>query len=115
MSGQGEVQATLNVTKGWRVKLLERVNFIIASQQVTTTVKKRSVKLPEIKLITFKGDFNEWNTFWSSFRNNVDSRDDLEQSAKLSYLLQNLEGEPKEMIKRLPNTDANYVVALKLF
>ena len=111
-SEQGEALATLNVAKGWQVKLLERVNFIALSRQITT--KKRFVKLPEIKLITFKGDFDEWNTFWSSFRNNIDSRDDLEDSAKLSYLLQSVEGEPKEMIKGLPNTDANYAIALKI-
>ena len=113
-SKQVEVQATLRVARGWQVKLLERVNFFVRSRQVTPAVKKCSVKLPEIKLITFKGEFDEWNTFWSSFRNNVYSRDDLEQSAKLSYLLQRVDGERKEMIKGLPNTDNNYAVAGKL-
>ena len=84
------------------------------ARQVTPVVKKRSVKLPEIKLVTFKGEFDEWKTFWSSFCTNVDSREDLEPSAKLSYLLQCVEGEPKEMIKGLPNTDQNYVIAVKL-
>ena len=93
---------------------MERVNFIVTKRQFTPVIKKRSVKLPEIKLITFKGDFDEWTTFWSSFRNNVDSRDDLEPSAKLSYLLQSVDGEPKEMIKGLPNTDHNYTVAVNL-
>ena len=70
--------------------------------------------MPAIKLIIFKGEFNDRNTFWSSFRNNVDSRDDLEPSAKLSYLLQSVEREPREMIKGLPNTDNNHAVAVKL-
>ena len=55
-----------------------------------------------------------WETFWSSFRNNVDFRNDLEPSAKLTYLLQCLEREPKEMIKGLPHTDSNYVIAVDL-
>ena len=109
-----EVQAALNVARGWQVKLLERVSFIVTNRQFTPVIKKQSLKLPEIKLITFKGDFDEWTTFWSSFRNNVDSRDDLEPSAKLSYLLQCVDEEPKEMIKGLPNTDHNYVVAVHL-
>ena len=96
-SEQGDVQASLNVAKGWQVKILERVNFVMSSRHVTPTVKKCSVKLPEVKLITFKGEFNEWNTFWSSFWNNVDTRDDLIQSAKLSYLLQSIEGKPNTM------------------
>ena len=80
-SEQGEVQAALNVAKEWQVKLLERVTFFMSSRQVTPTVKKHLAKLPGIKLMTFKGEFAKWNTFWSSFGNNVDSQDDLEQSA----------------------------------
>ena len=91
----------------------ERINSL--NQQTTATVpsKKCHVKLPEIKLLTFTGKFDEWETFWSSFRNNVDSRDDLEQSAKLTYLLQSLEGEPREMISGLSHTDDNYHIAVQ--
>ena len=113
-SEQGEVQATLVVARGWQVKLLERINFIVTARQVTPVIKKCSIKLTEIKLITFKGEFDEWSAFWSSLRNNVDSTDDLEPSEKLSYLLQSVDGEPKEMIKGFPNTDQNYVVAVNL-
>ena len=74
--------------------------------------KKRHAKLPEIKLLTFSGNSNEWETFWSSFHNIVNSRDDLEQSAKLTYLLQSLGGEPREMIKRLSRTDGNYLIVI---
>ena len=98
-SEQGEVLATLNVAKGWQVKLLARVNYISLSRQ--TTAKKCFVKLTEFKLITFKGDFDEWNTFSSSFRNNVDSRDDLQNSAKLSYLLQSVRGRLKRNDQRV--------------
>ena len=68
--------------------------------------------MPEIKLLTFSGNYDDWETFWSSFYNNVDSRDDLEKSAKLTYLLQSLEGEPREMIKGLSHTDDNYMIAV---
>ena len=97
----------------WQIKLLERINSL--NQQPTTTApsKKRHTKLPDTKLLTFSGNFDEWETFWSSFRNNVDSRDDLEQSAKLAYLLQSLEGEPREMISDLSHTDNNYRIALE--
>ena len=110
----GEVQAALIVARGWQVKLLERMHFITLARQVTPVVKKQAAKLPEIKLVTFKGEYDEWETFWNSFRNNVDFRDDLEPSAKLTYLFQCLEGEPKEMVKGLPHTDSNYVIAVYL-
>ena len=81
-------------------------------QASATTPKKRHAKLPEIKLLTFTGNYDEWETFWRSFYNNVDSRDNLEKSAKLSYLLQSLEGELREMIVGLSHTDGNYMIAV---
>ena len=111
---QEEVLVNINLARNWQIKLLERLHSLSVNQQATATVtsKKRHAKLPEIKLLTFSGNFDEWETFWSSFHNNVDSRDDLEQSAKLTYLLQSLEGEPREMIVGLFHTDDNYRIAL---
>ena len=74
--------------------------------------KKKPGRLPEVKLNVFKGNFEEWETFWSSFRANVDVRDDLEKTTKFIYLVQSLEGEPKEMISGLAINDDNYSVAL---
>ena len=70
--------------------------------------------LPEVKLATFKGNFDVWETFWSSFRTNLDVRDDLERSTKFIYLAQSLEGEPKEMISGLAITDDNYSLAVHI-
>ena len=111
---QEEVLVNTNLARNWQVKLLERIHSLTVSQQVsaTTTNKKHHAKLPEVKLLTFSGNFDEWETFWSSFYNNVDSRDDLEQSAKLTYLLQSLEGEPREMIKGLSHINDNYIIAV---
>ena len=110
---QDEVLVNIDLAKTWQINLLERKNSL--NQQPTTIVtsKKRHTKLPEIKLLTFSGNFNDWETFLSTFRNNVDSRDDLEQSAKLTYLLQNLEGEPRKMISGLSHTDDYYRIALE--
>ena len=93
---QSKVLASINFAQGWVVKLMKRVNFLALDLRPSASVvmKKRSVKLPEIKLITFRGDFDEWETFWSTFKNNLDLRNDLEDSAKLSHLLQSVKGEP---------------------
>ena len=80
----------------------------------STVVKKKFDRLPEAKLVTFKGNFDEWETFWSSVRTNVDVRDDLEKATKFIYLVQSLEGEPKEMITGLSITDDNYPVAIQI-
>ena len=109
-----EVLAKLYIAPGRLMKLMERIHSL--STPVTTptqsTPKKRSAKLPELKLIMFNGEADEWTTFWSSFTNNIDSREDLEDSARFSYLLQCVVDEPREMIKGLHITDSNYEVAL---
>ena len=110
---QEEVLVNKGIARNWQVKLLERIHSLAVSQQASaTTTKKHHAKLSDIKLLTFSGNYDEWETFWSSFYNNVDSRDYLEKSAKLTYLLQSLEGEPREMIKGLSHTDDNYIIAV---
>ena len=110
---QEEVLVNIDIARKWQMKLLERVISLTVNQQASaTTPKKRHAKLPEIKLLTFSGNYDEWKTLWSSFYNDVDSRDDLEKSAKLTYLLQSLKGEPREMIKGLSHTDDNYIIAV---
>ena len=70
---EGEVYASLSNARSWQVKLLERVNFIKSfSTNVNVVTKKKPGRLLEVKLGTFKGNFWEWDTFWSSFRTNVD-------------------------------------------
>ena len=111
----GEVYASFSNARSWQVKLLERVNFIKSfSTNSSTVTKKKYGRLPEVKLATFKGNFDEWETFWSSFRTNVDIRDELEKSTKFIYLAQSLEGEPKEIISGLAITDDNYSLAVHI-
>ena len=116
---EGEVYVSLSNAISWQIKLMDRVNFIEsfsantnANVNVNVVPNKKPGRLPEVKLTVFKGNFEEWETFWSSFRTNVDVRDDLEKTTKFIYLVQSLEGEPKEMINGLAITDDNYTVAL---
>ena len=111
----GEVYANFGNARSWQVKLLERVNFNKSfSTNSSPVTKKKYCRLPEVKVATFKSNFDEWETFWSSFRTNVDVRDDLEMSTKFIYLAQFLEGEPKEMISALTITDDNYILAVHI-
>ena len=111
----GEMYASFSNARSWQVKLLERINFIKSFTTSSSPVtKKKYGRLPEVKLATFKGNFDEWEIFWSSFRTNVDVRDDLERSTKFIYLVQSLEGEPKEMIAGLAITDDNYILAVHI-
>ena len=112
---EGEVYASLSNARSWQVKLLERINFIRSfATNVNVVTKMKPGRLPEVKLAIFKGNFGEWETFWSSFRTNVDVRNDIERSTKFIYLAQSLEGEPKEMISGLAITDDNYNLAIRI-
>ena len=112
---EGEVYASLSNARSWQIKLLERVNFIRSfATNVNVVTKMKPGRLPEVKLAIFKGNFGEWETFWSSFRTNVDVRNDIKGSTKFIYLAQSLEGEPKEMISGLAITDDNYNLAIRI-
>ena len=117
----GEVYIIVSDARSWQIKLMSRILFLESlklSANVNSNVSSSNVikmkpgRLPEVKLVIFKGDFEEWENFWSSFRTNVDARDDLEKATKFIYLAQSLEGEPKEMISGLARTADNYAVAL---
>ena len=112
---EGEVYVSFSNARSWQVKLLERVNFIRSfATNVNVVTKMKPGRLPEVKLAIFKGNFGEWETFWSTFRTNVDVRNDIERSTKFIYLAQSLEGEPKEMISGLAITDDNYNLAIRI-
>ena len=115
----GEVYIIVSDARSWQIKLINRIHFLeslklsaISSVSSSNVIKMKPGRLPEVKLVIFKGDFEEWENFWSSFRANVDARDDLEKATKFIYLAQSLEGEPKEMISGLARTEENYAVAL---
>ena len=117
-----EVYIIVSDARSWQIRLMSRIHFLetltmsanvnVNSVSNSNVIKMKPGRLPEVKLTIFKGDFEEWENFWSSFRANVDAQDDLEKTTKFIYLAQSLEGEPKEMISGLARTDDNYSVAL---
>ena len=77
---EAEVYINVSDARSWQIKLKSRIHFpemLSASANANVNVsnvvpKMKSGRLPEVKLNVFKGDFEEWETFWSSFRANVD-------------------------------------------
>ena len=60
---QDEVLVNIDLAKTWQIKLLERINSLNQQPTATVTSKKHHAKLPEIKLLTFSGNFDERETF----------------------------------------------------
>ena len=72
---EAEVYVNVSDARSWQIKLMSRIHFLEtlrmranANVNVDNVVPKmKPGRLPEVKLNAFKGDFEEWETFWSSF------------------------------------------------
>ena len=71
------------------------------------------VKLPELKIKSFKGDVKLWRPFWDAFKAAIHSREDIADVDKFRYLLQYLKGDAERSIQGLPVTARNYQEAVE--
>jgi hypothetical protein len=69
--------------------------------------------LPSLKLRQFNGDKEKWVEFLEDFKSAVDCRP-IDDSEKLNYLRNFLEGQAYKIIEGLPLKASNYDVAIKL-
>ena len=74
------------------------------------------VKLPDIRIAEFQGNHVEWDRFWNQFSALVDSKPDLDEVTKYTYLTQCIKGPAKEVIAGFRGEASDYkdaVSALK--
>ena len=83
-------------------KSTERVS---GCQESTTSV---DVKLPQIQLPKFSGNYEEWQTFHDMFVSLIHTNKSLSAVQKLHYLKCSLYGEAEQLLKNLSTTDTNY-------
>ncbi|XP_050505176.1 uncharacterized protein LOC126883574 [Diabrotica virgifera virgifera] len=79
---------------------------IAASNAVQPT---SNVRLPQLELVKFSGDFTSAITFFDLFDALVHRRPNVDDTEKLTYLIQSLEGPPLRVAKSLPLARENYV------
>lgn len=70
------------------------------------------VKLPQITIPTFNGEYQEWPAFYDAFMSLVDNNAGLSDVSKMHYLKSSLKGTAHSLIGRMPITEENYKVAL---
>ncbi|XP_069173588.1 uncharacterized protein [Procambarus clarkii] len=100
-----------------RVKLLPYKKQIAKNKlTVTSTVRTDpEVKLPQINIPTFSGDENEsWDDFWSKFVDAVDSKTNIPQTTKFTYLQGLLRKEALKVISNITLTSDGYASAVQL-
>ncbi|XP_062541580.1 uncharacterized protein LOC134209597 [Armigeres subalbatus] len=76
-----------------------------------TPMPAMRVKLPELKLPTFRGSLMDWVTFRDTFKNLIVDNPHLNDIDRFTYLRTSLAGEALQQIASIDITAANYSVA----
>ncbi|XP_055622330.1 uncharacterized protein LOC129765909 [Toxorhynchites rutilus septentrionalis] len=70
-----------------------------------------AVRLPQISLPEFNGDFEGWLSFKSTFVSLIHDSNELSDVQKFHYLKSALKGEAAKLIESLTITNGNYMIA----
>ena len=84
---------------------------VIATSTAASSSGSLTAKLPKLTLPSFSGEYTQWVSFWDQFSTLVDSKVDMANVEKLSYLKLSLKGDAAQIISSLLVTDANYDIA----
>jgi len=68
----------------------------------------QTVKLPTIKLESFRGNIEEWQCFWEQFKSSIDQNPNLSPIDKHTFLRGYIEDEPKRLVDGISITAENY-------
>lgn len=84
------------------------------SDNLSQISKPSQIKLPDIKLPTFDGSYDDWLEYKNSYITMIHKRTDLDGIQKFHYLRSSLSGGALQVISALEFTPANYVHAWDL-
>ena len=79
-----------------------------------TLYQSRSIKLPEINIKKFLGEFTEWQTFFDSIEVAVHSDSKLSNIGKMNFILIYLTGEDLKTVKGLKLSQSNCSAAIEM-
>ncbi|XP_047133085.1 uncharacterized protein LOC101238207 [Hydra vulgaris] len=102
------------------MKIIEKFNNNIyksINESQSSSLKSFSnnnIKLPHLKLSTFSGKPEEWQTFYENFKCAIHNNNDLSPIQKLNYLRNLLDGKALKTISGLALTNDNYHTSLEL-
>ena len=82
-----------------------------AATPAATSSSSSSLRLPQMDLPTFSGEYLQWTPFIDLFNAAVDSNSSITDAQKLQYLKSSLRGDASKVISSLAVTDANYATA----
>ncbi|XP_022789302.1 uncharacterized protein LOC111329007 [Stylophora pistillata] len=109
-----ERQETNKREEDWLKKKLELEIMLEEKRAEHENSKPQAVKLQEYTIPPFRGDCKNWFRFWNQLVVEVDSSK-ISEISKFNYLLELVQGEPKNCILGLPHTIEGYLEAKKTF
>lgn len=86
----------------------------VSQLNLSSQSQMSNVKLPEIKIPIFSGDFTEWTSFYELFSTLILNNTSLSSIQKFIYLKGYLRHEPLQLIDNLQLSDSNFNVALDI-
>ncbi|XP_055623458.1 uncharacterized protein LOC129766882 [Toxorhynchites rutilus septentrionalis] len=104
---------------GLRAALLEKLPRETEVPDLNNTIVRNNhavgahagVRLPQISLPEFNGDYKGWLSFKSTFVSLIRESEDLNEVQKFHYLKSALKGEAAKLIESLALTNDNYAIA----
>lgn len=93
-----------------KLKLMQQQQIPQQQPQQNNTA---DIKLPRITIPKFLGDYKSWPSFKDTYVSLIHDNKTLRNVQKFHYLMDNLDGKPKDLIKSLHITDNNYPEAWK--
>lgn len=98
----------------YKIEDLKPPSVEVEHTYILAISKIKEIKLPEISIPIFSGDYLEWTPFYDSFTSLIVRDDNMCASTKFQYLKWFLRGSALSIVNRLPVTDCNYKLAWQL-
>lgn len=95
-------------------KIIAKIDEILQQRISTNLNSNAELRLPQITLPTFSGEYECWVEFHDAFDNIIHKNDNLTDVQKFYYLIGSLKGEAAQAVKTLKVSSDNYLIAWNL-
>ena len=99
--------------EAWYMKRMDMEKELAFREASRREERTQSVKLQRYTITKFNGDFKDWLRFWNQFMVEIDGSK-IPCISKFNYLLELVEGQPKDDILGLPHTIEGYEEAKQI-
>ncbi|XP_072389610.1 uncharacterized protein [Diabrotica undecimpunctata] len=95
-----------------KMEALKLLSHSLISNDTPRTVATAKVRLPEITMQVFSGNFADWNAFYQLFETLIINNVELNNVQKFIYLKSFLKNEPLHLIENIEVVEENFRIAL---